>query len=57
MYGWTSERKNQFIWYYCETKKALETPSIGFPKVSERNVQDNVGTGVPLAGMLIHVRI
>ena len=31
-----------------ETKRALEIPSLGCSKTSERSVSDNCGTGVPL---------
>ena len=31
-----------------ETKKALESPSLGRSKISERSVSGNGGTGVPL---------
>ena len=31
-----------------ETKKALESPSLGCSKTSERSVSGNGGTGVPL---------
>ena len=46
---WFKERGYPEDMVNKETKRALESPSLGCSKTSEKSVSGNFGTGVPLA--------